>query len=317
MLILDSTTKSIQAVMSGTPTTTNPGFVTSYSDNTGTTFTEGASDGALNGASTVTLVAAPAASTRRIIKSVYIENCDTAAVTVTVYYNNASTLRVLAKVTLQVGDTWSTDGTFDTNGALKQTVGIVNLANVTGVLTTTNGGTGQSSFTAGDTTYYASGTSLSKLTIGSNGFLMTSTGSAPQWSDPTGITVGTATTATNVTGGAAGSLVYQSGSSTTTTLGLGTTNYVLTAGASAPQYVAQSTLSVGSATTSTTATNLAGGGANYIPYQTGSGATTFLSPGTSGYVLTSNGAGSAPSWSAAAGGISTGKAIAMAMIFGF
>ena len=317
MLILDSTSKSIQAVMSGTPTTTNPGFVTSYSDNTGTTFTEGSSDGALNGVTTVTLVAAPAASTRRIIKTINIENCDTAAVTITVYYNNSSTLRVLAKVTLQVGDTWTTDGTFDTTGALKSTVGTVNLANVSGVLPVANGGTGQSTFTAGDTTYYASGTSLTKLSIGSNGFLMTSTGSAPQWSNPTGITVGTATTATNVTGGAAGSLVYQSGTSATTTLNLGTANYVLTAGASAPQYVAQSTLAVGSATTATTATNLAGGGANYIPYQTGSGATTFLATGTSGYVLTSNGAGSAPSWAAAAGGISTGKSIAMAMIFGF
>ena len=40
------------------------------------------------------------------------------------------------------------------------------------------------------------------------------------------------------------------------------------------------------------------------------------STGTSGYVLTSNGA-SAPTWQAAAGGISTGKSIAMAMIFGF
>lgn len=46
----------------------------------------------------------------------------------------------------------------------------------------------------------------------------------------------TATTATNVTGGAAGSLVYQSGSATTTTLGLGTSGYVLTAGASAPTW---------------------------------------------------------------------------------
>lgn len=46
----------------------------------------------------------------------------------------------------------------------------------------------------------------------------------------------TATTATNVTGGAAGSLVYQSGASTTTTLGLGTSGYVLTAGASAPAW---------------------------------------------------------------------------------
>jgi hypothetical protein len=46
----------------------------------------------------------------------------------------------------------------------------------------------------------------------------------------------TATTATNVTGGAAGSLVYQSGSATTTTLGIGTSGYVLTSSGSAPQW---------------------------------------------------------------------------------
>jgi len=111
--------------------------------------------------------------------------------------------------------------------------------------------------------------------------------------------VATATTATNVAGGAAGSLVYQTAAATTSTLALGTTNYVLTAGASAPQYVAQSTLSVGSASTATTATNLAGGGAGYVPYQSGSGATSFLAAGTIGYVLTSNGT-SAPTWTAPA-----------------
>jgi hypothetical protein len=50
-----------------------------------------------------------------------------------------------------------------------------------------------------------------------------------------------------------------------------------------------------SATTATTATNVAGGAASQIPYQTGSGATAFIANGTSGQVLTSNGA-SAPSW---------------------
>jgi hypothetical protein len=102
-------------------------------------------------------------------------------------------------------------------------------------------------------------------------------------------------TATNIAGGTTGALPYNSAAGTTTFLGLGTTNYVLTAGASAPQYVAQSTLSVGSATTATTATNLAGGAASQIPYQTGSGATAFLANGTSGQVLTSNGS-SAPTW---------------------
>ena len=108
--------------------------------------------------------------------------------------------------------------------------------------------------------------------------------------------VTSATTATNIAGGTAGALAYNSASGTTTFLGLGTTNYVLTAGASAPQYVAQSTLSVGSATSATTATNLAGGGAGYVPYQTGSGATAFVSAGTTGQVLTSNGT-STPTWS--------------------
>lgn len=51
----------------------------------------------------------------------------------------------------------------------------------------------------------------------------------------------------------------------------------------------------GNATTATTATNIAGGAASQIPYQTGSGATSFISNGTSGQVLTSTGA-SAPSW---------------------
>ena len=41
-----------------------------------------------------------------------------------------------------------------------------------------------------------------------------------------------------------------------------------------------------------------------------------IAGGTSTYVLTSNGATSAPSWQAAGGGIGIGKAIAVAMIFG-
>ena len=41
-----------------------------------------------------------------------------------------------------------------------------------------------------------------------------------------------------------------------------------------------------------------------------------IAGGTATYVLTSNGATSAPSWQAAGGGIGIGKAIAVAMIFG-
>lgn len=49
------------------------------------------------------------------------------------------------------------------------------------------------------------------------------------------------------------------------------------------------------ATSATTATNLAGGSAGTIPYQSSSGTTVQLTAGTSGYFLKSNGA-AAPSW---------------------
>ena len=142
MLVLDATTKSITVAMATTATTTNPSFVTAYSDDTGSAFTEGSSDGALNGSTQVTLVSAPAASTRRLVKTIYIENNDTVANTITVTYNNNGTLRNIVKVTLQVGDTWSTDGTTDTNGNLKTIAGAVSLTTgVTGILPIANGGT--------------------------------------------------------------------------------------------------------------------------------------------------------------------------------
>lgn len=58
---------------------------------------------------------------------------------------------------------------------------------------------------------------------------------------------------------------------------------------------AQSALSVG------TATNLAGGAASQIPYQTGAGATGFIANGTAGQVLVSAGT-SVPAWGGISGG---------------
>jgi hypothetical protein len=148
MLVLDSTSKSITVVMSGAAATTNPTYVTAYADNTGTSFIEGSSDGALNGTTPVTIIASPAASTRRLVNSIYIENTDTAAVTLTISFVNGANTRTLAKVTLQVGDTWTTTGAYDTNGNLKQIIGTVNLATqVTGILGVTNGGTGTTTST--------------------------------------------------------------------------------------------------------------------------------------------------------------------------
>ncbi len=147
-LVLDGTAISIQVAMSTSAATTNPTFVATYADNAGSGITEGATDGALNGSTDVTVVPAPTGSNRRVIKDITIYNGDSAAVTVFVKYDNNATQRTLAKVVLQVGDTWTTDGTFDTNGNLKTVAGTVNLATqVSGTLPVANGGTGATTLT--------------------------------------------------------------------------------------------------------------------------------------------------------------------------
>ena len=102
-------------------------------------------------------------------------------------------------------------------------------------------------------------------------------------------------TATNLAGGAAGGVAYQSGAGATTFLALGTSGQVITAGASAPEYTNQSSLSVG------TATNLAGGAAGVVPYQSGAGTTLFSAAGNAGEFLVSGGTGS-PTWTATISG---------------
>lgn len=166
MIVLDTTSKSITIVMTGAAATTNPSYTTAYADNNGTSFTEGASDGILNGTSAVTVVSAPASSTRRIVNTITVENNDTAAVTITVGYLNTASTRVLAKVTLQVGDTWTTNGAYDTNGNLKQTMGTVNLATqVTGTLPIANGGTGATSLASASIATYTGTETLTNKTL--------------------------------------------------------------------------------------------------------------------------------------------------------
>lgn len=53
---------------------------------------------------------------------------------------------------------------------------------------TTAGGTGLTSYTAGDMLYYASGTVLTKLAIGASGRYLSSSGTAPQWNAPGALT---------------------------------------------------------------------------------------------------------------------------------
>jgi len=99
-----------------------------------------------------------------------------------------------------------------------------NTLNLTNQLTTAYGGTGLTSFTAGDLPYYATGTALSKLGIGTANYVLTSSGTAPQWSaslNLTAATFGTLTVSglTNFTGAA-----FETGT-ISATAATGTINY--------------------------------------------------------------------------------------------
>jgi len=208
----------------------------------------------------------------------------------------------------------------------------------TGTVATDQGGTGLTSYTAGDLPYYAAGTALSKLGIGANDTILTSTGSAPQWSTASTISVGTAT---NIAGGAAGSVPYQSGSSTTTFLSIGAANTVMTSSGSAPQWVTSLTGLTGVSSSSITNTSLtatrvvfsttggaqtdsadltfssnildlkgtlrlSGSTSGYVGLSpaAAAGSTTYTLPsadGTTGQFLSTNGSGTL-SWSSAGGG---------------
>lgn len=137
LFVLDATTKTITAKLSGAATTTNPVFVSSWADDTGTALVEGSTDGILNGATGVTVVPAPSGTNKRVIKYITIQNDDTAAVTVSIQYDDNGTFRNIAVVTLQVNDTWTTDGTYDSNGNLKTVQ-----SPFSGVILPVNGGTG-------------------------------------------------------------------------------------------------------------------------------------------------------------------------------
>jgi hypothetical protein len=165
---------------------------------------------------------------------------------------------------------------------------------ISGTFDITLGAVGLTSYTAGDLVYYVSGTTLTNLAIGASTFVLTSSGTAPEWTDPATISIGTAAVATNIAGGSAGGIPYNTAASTTTFLPLGTATHLLAAGASAPGYVDPATVTVGNATAAVTATNLASGAAGSIPYQTGSGTTVFLAQ-ASGVLV----GGTTPSYSTA------------------
>jgi len=86
---------------------------------------------------------------------------------------------------------------------------------------------------------------------------------------------GSITTASNLSGGALGSIPYQSSAGVTTFVSIGSETTVLTVVNGLPAWKSANGTTVGNASYAVTATNIAGGIADQIPYQSATSSTTF------------------------------------------
>lgn len=125
------------------------------------------------------------------------------------------------------------------------------------------------------------------LNLGTAGqFLRVNSGAnAPEWASTSTAVFGNTV---NIVGGTTGSIAYQSAEGITGFIPIGTNGYVLTSNGTTATFQSLSSLSAGNALT---ATNVANGLSGQLLYQQSPGQTDFVSTGTVGDVLVTNGTG--------------------------
>ncbi len=213
--------------------------------------------------------------------------------------NAQGQLTLAADTSIAIAATQITSGTLNSarlSGSYTGITGVGTLTAGTWNATTIGadyGGTGIASYAIGDIVYASASTTLSKLADVATGNALISggVGVAPLYGK-IGLTTHVSGTLPVANGGTnataaptAGAVAYGDGSAYAFSAAGTSAQVLLSGGTGSPTWSAQSSLAVG------TATNLAGGTASQIPYQSGAGTTAFIANGTAGQVLVSAGAG--------------------------
>lgn len=106
-MILDTTTRKLQAVLAAAVTTNQLRVVSSWTDITSSSNTAGTTPVLSNGTTAVDIVPAPAASTQRNVYAMNVYNADTAPATVKLQLNDNGTVYTIVTVVLLPGYTLS------------------------------------------------------------------------------------------------------------------------------------------------------------------------------------------------------------------
>ena len=167
MLVLDATSKSLRMVL-GEAHTTNPvDFTVAYADEVSSVFTAGGGPAQSNGTTNAELLAAPGASTQRVVKDITIYNNDTVSHVVTLYYRVTATDYVFYKETLAAG-AWAyplRDGVFEGSAAAAADMVLSEIQTVTGAKTFNSGKFILAGSSSGTTTVNATAAASGTLTL--------------------------------------------------------------------------------------------------------------------------------------------------------
>ena len=166
LIVLDSTSKSIRGVLGAAHTTNPVDFTVTYADSTVTSFTEASGVAQSNGTTNTEILAAPAASTQRVIKSITIWNHDTVDQTVTLYLRVTATDYGFYSESIEAGGFRFLD---DLQSTAAATGGgdmvLADIQTVTGAKTFNSGKFILAGATSGTTTVNATATASGTLTL--------------------------------------------------------------------------------------------------------------------------------------------------------